>query len=98
MSVFCSSAPDIPANSLQLAFDVGAAIAKSGWNLIWGGGKASMMGEVAKGARAFGGKTIGVIPTSLKTIEFADEAADELHVVEDMRTRKAKLEIGRAHV
>jgi uncharacterized protein (TIGR00730 family) len=92
VSVFCSSAPDIPANSLQLAFDVGAAIAKSGWNLIWGGGKASMMGEVAKGARAFGGKTIGVIPTSLKTIEFADEAADELHVVEDMRTRKAKLE------
>ena len=92
VSVFCSSAPDIPPNSLQLAFDVGAAIAKSGWNLIWGGGKASMMGEVAKGARAFGGKTIGVIPTSLKTIEFADEAADELHVVEDMRTRKAKLE------
>lgn len=92
VSVFCSSAPDIPENSLQLAFDIGAAIAQSGWNLIWGGGKASMMGQVAAGARKFGGKTIGVIPTSLKTIEFADESADELHVVEDMRTRKAKLE------
>lgn len=92
VSVFCSSAPDIPTDSLRLAFDIGAAIAQSGWNLIWGGGKASMMGQVAAGARKFGAKTIGVIPASLKTIEFADEAADELHIVDNMRNRKAKLE------
>ena len=70
VSVFCSSAPDIPQSSLELAFDIGKAIGQQGWDLVWGGGKASMMGQVAKGAREAGSVTIGVIPEPLKRIEF----------------------------
>ncbi len=92
VSVYCSSAKEIPQHSLDLAFEIGAAIGKNGWELVWGGGKASMMGKVAEGARSVGAKTIGVIPESLINLEFEDKDAHEMHVVTNMRTRKAKLE------
>ena len=92
VSVFCSSAPDIPKSALDLAFEVGQAIGAQSWNLVWGGGAASMMGEVAKGARAAGAETIGVIPEGLKKVEFEDTDATNMYVVTDMRTRKAKIE------
>jgi len=92
VSVFCSSAPDIPKSSLDLAFGIGEAIGEQGWDLVWGGGKASMMGAVAKGARSKGAATIGVIPQPLINLEFEDKDATEMHVVSDVRTRKAKIE------
>ncbi len=92
VSVFCSSAPDIPKSSLDLAFAIGEAIGEQGWDLVWGGGKASMMGAVAKGARSKGSATIGVIPQPLIKLEFEDKDATQMHVVSDMRTRKAKIE------
>ena len=92
VSVFCSSAPDIPKSSLDLAFAIGEAIGEQGWDLVWGGGKASMMGAVAKGARSKGAATIGVIPQPLIKLEFEDKEASQMHVVSDMRTRKAKIE------
>lgn len=92
VSVFCSSAPNIPVTSLDLAFEIGKAIGEQGWDLVWGGGKASMMGQVAIGARSVGAKTIGVIPEPLINLEFEDKEATHMHVVSDMRTRKAKIE------
>ena len=92
VSVFCSSAPNIPQTSLELAFNIGKAIGDQGWDLVWGVGKASMMGEVAKGARSTGAATIGVIPEGLKKVEFEDTDATNMHVVTNMRTRKAKIE------
>ena len=92
VSVFCSSAPNIPKSSLDLAFGIGEAIGEQGWDLVWGGGKASMMGAVAKGARSKGAATIGVIPQPLINLEFEDKDATQMHVVSDMRTRKAKIE------
>lgn len=50
------------------------------------------MGAVARGVRAGGGRTIGVIPQSLVDIEFADNESHELHVVGSMRERKAMIE------
>jgi uncharacterized protein (TIGR00730 family) len=75
-----------------LAFAIGEAIGEQGWDLVWGGGKASMMGAVAKGARSKGAATIGVIPQPLINLEFEDKEATQMHVVSDMRTRKAKIE------
>ena len=92
VAVFCSSAPNIPESSLDLAFNIGKAIGEQGWDLVWGGGKASMMGAVARGARASGVATIGVIPEPLINLEFEDKQASQMHVVTNMRTRKAKIE------
>jgi hypothetical protein len=92
VAVYCSSAPDIKPEYLDLAFNIGVAIGTEGWDLVWGGGTASMMGAVARGARSVGAPTIGVIPERLRNKEFEDAEASEMHVVSDMRTRKGKIE------
>lgn len=46
------------------------------------------MGAVARAARAAGARTTGVIPAALLDLEVGDQDADELLVVDDMRTRK----------
>ncbi len=46
------------------------------------------MGAVARAARAGGARTVGVIPAALLELEVGDQDADELLVVDDMRTRK----------
>jgi hypothetical protein len=88
IAVFCSSSPTIDNKYVQLAYDLGQAIAASSNELVTGGGHISMMGAVSRGARDNKGKTIGVIPQALVYIEFADHDNDELHVVETMGQRK----------
>jgi len=82
----------VPAHYLRLAADVGAAVARRGWQLVSGGGHVSMMGAVAHAARDAGGRTLGVIPRALVDLEVADTDADELLVTDTMRERKALME------
>lgn len=90
--VFCSSAGAIDPDLVGLAAEVGRAIAERGWSLVSGGGRVSMMGALARGAREAGGRTVGVIPAALQGLELADRDADELVVTSDMRTRKAEMD------
>ncbi|HEY2043382.1 MAG TPA: TIGR00730 family Rossman fold protein [Jatrophihabitans sp.] len=87
--VFCASSETIDLSYLELATEVGERIGKGGHRLVSGGGRVSMMGAVATAARAHGAHTIGVIPHQLVSAEVADNAADELIVVDTMRERKA---------
>ena len=73
---------------MELAAQVGSALAERGWGLVSGGGSQSMMGAVARATRAGGGTTIGVIPQALVEFEVADHESDELIVTTDMRERK----------
>jgi hypothetical protein len=86
--VYCASAEGIDPKYLDLAAAVGARIAEDGHSLVSGGGNASMMGAVARAARAGGAHTLGVIPEHLVPLEVADTDADELIVVQTMRERK----------
>ena len=90
--VFCASSLHIDARYLDLAADVGTAIADRGWDLVSGAGSISMMGAVARAARAAGGHTIGVIPDALVQREVADHDSDELLVTRDMRQRKGLMD------
>jgi uncharacterized protein (TIGR00730 family) len=90
--VYCASSQAIDPRHVALATAVGEGIAARGWDLVSGGGKVSMMGAVATAVRAGGGHTIGVIPEGLRRFEDEDTDADELVVVADMRTRKARME------
>jgi len=92
IAVYCASSTAVSPENLTLGFNLGAAIAQRGHELVWGGGAISVMGEVAKGARAHGGRTIGVIPERLMNVEFIDHDSSELHVVADMRERKGLIE------
>ncbi|MGQ0625923.1 MAG: TIGR00730 family Rossman fold protein [Sporichthyaceae bacterium] len=90
--VFCSSSEAIPARYVELGAEVGAELARRGHALVSGGGAISMMGSLARGARAGGAHTTGVIPEALLTREVADHGADELIVTADMRARKHEMD------
>ena len=90
--VYCSSSTAIDQSYVDLAADVGAEIARRGHSLVSGGGDLSCMGAVARAARAGGALTVGVIPAGLLELEVGDQDADELLVVDDMRTRKGLMD------
>jgi len=90
--VFCSSSGRIDRRYVEQAADLGAALAQRGHALVSGGGRVSCMGAVARAARAGGAHTVGVIPEALRELEVADEDADELVVVPDMRSRKGEMD------
>ncbi|KUH76721.1 decarboxylase [Mycolicibacterium novocastrense] len=92
--VYCASGPTHP-ELIELAEEVGRAIAERGWSLVSGGGNVSAMGALATAARSRGGHTVGVIPKALVHREVADVDADELVVTDTMRQRKEVME-GRA--
>ena len=92
IAVYCASSQAVSQEHRELGFSLGVAIAKAGHELVWGGGIISVMGEVARGTRSVGGRTIGVIPERLMKVEFVDNESDELHVVADMRARKGEIE------
>ena len=90
--VYCSSSLSIDSRYLDLASEVGHAIAREGWSLVSGGGSISMMGAVGRAVRHSGGHTLGVIPQALIDREICDHDSDELIVVDNMRARKGLME------
>ncbi len=90
--VYCASSLSIDPAYLRLAAEVGTELGRRGHWLVSGGGRVSMMGELARAARAAGAHTVGVIPRVLMTREVADSDADDLVVTTGMRDRKAAMD------
>ena len=90
--VFCASSTRIDPGYVDLAGAVGTELARRGHWWVSGGGDLSCMGAVARAARAGGARTVGVIPAALLDLEVGDQEADELLVVDDMRTRKGLMD------
>ena len=90
--VYCASSSRIDSSFLELASEVGRQLGERGHSLVSGGGNVSMMGAVARAARAAGARTVGVIPRPLLDLEVGDQDADELIIVDDMRTRKGLMD------
>jgi hypothetical protein len=90
--VYCASSEGIDGRYLDLATELGGALAERGHSLVSGGGRVSMMGAVARAARRGGAHTVGVIPAALVELEVADDDADELLIVPDMRARKGLMD------
>ncbi|RIV93329.1 TIGR00730 family Rossman fold protein [Aurantiacibacter xanthus] len=88
LAVYCGSATPADPRYMALAHEVGASLAERGIGVVYGGGKAGLMGAVADGALSAGGEVIGVIPTALVNLEVAHRGLTELHVVETMHQRK----------
>src|SRR4051812_44097278 len=60
--VFCGSRPGADPAFAGAAALMGAAIARRGMTLVYGGAKVGLMGVLADAALAEGGKVVGVIP------------------------------------
>ncbi|OYX62700.1 MAG: Rossman fold protein, TIGR00730 family [Sphingomonadales bacterium 32-64-17] len=88
LAVYCGSATPADPRYMALAREVGAALAQRGIGVVYGGGKAGLMGAVADGALSAGGEVIGVIPTALVNLEVAHTGLTELQVVDTMHQRK----------
>ena len=89
LAIYCGSASPADRRYLELAREVGTTLAQRGIGIVYGGGKAGLMGALADGALSAGGEVIGVIPTALVGRELAHHGCTELHVVETMHQRKA---------
>lgn len=86
--VYCGSGGGHDPAYLAAARTLGAAMAKGGIRLVYGGGGTGMMGEVARAVLQNGGEVVGIIPDFLKRKEVALEGIQEQHIVPDMHVRK----------
>jgi uncharacterized protein (TIGR00730 family) len=92
VTVYCSSSRDLPSAYYDAGRELGTAIARNDWRLIYGGNRIGLMGVVADAVRDAGGKVTGVSPRMMVDEGIGDEACDEMIVTETMRERKALLE------
>ncbi|HEX2535398.1 MAG TPA: TIGR00730 family Rossman fold protein [Chitinophagaceae bacterium] len=91
LAIFCGSKNGNDPVYAQHAQALGTLLGRRGITLIYGGGKAGLMGHVADSAMAAGGTVRGVIPKVLVEWEHQHEGITELMVVDDMHVRKRKL-------
>jgi len=92
VTVYCSSSKEIPPVYCRAGADLGAAIARNGWTLVYGGNRIGLMAPVADAARAAGGKVVGITPQLMLDHGIGYDLCDELVVTSGMRERKAVLE------
>ncbi len=89
--IFCGSYPGTQPFYMAAAHAMGLGLAKRNLGLVYGGGRVGLMGAVADGTLARGGKVTGVIPQSLVDRELAHTGLSELRVVTSMHQRKAMM-------
>jgi uncharacterized protein (TIGR00730 family) len=92
VTVYCSSSNKLAPAFVDAARDLGAALARNHWKLVYGGNTVGMMGVLADAVRAAGGKVIGVTPQLFIDKCVHDENCEELIVTRGMRDRKAEME------
>ena len=88
LCVYCGSRSGADPAFERAAQALGNAIARRGWQLVYGGGHAGLMGCVADAALVAGARVVGVIPRGLMQRELGHRGLTELHVVETMHERK----------
>ena len=71
---------------------LGGAIAENNHTVVFGGGAAGLMGAVARGAHAEGGKTVGVCPSFFNVDGALFSDCNEMIYTDTMRERKQLLE------
>src|SRR5262245_5538550 len=70
---------------------LGVFLAERHFNITYGGGAMGLMGALADGALSRGGRITGVLPRFMNELEWGHRGLTELHLVEDMHTRKHRL-------
>lgn len=89
--VYCGANAGKRPEYYQIATEMGVALAKRGINLVYGGGNVGLMRAVADGVLAGGTQVTGIIPNFLAELEVAHQTLTEIHFVDTMHERKAKM-------
>jgi uncharacterized protein (TIGR00730 family) len=91
LAVYCGSAPGSRPEFAAATRGTAQAMVSRGVDLVYGGGRLGCMGIIADTVLAAGGRVYGVIPRALVDLEVAHTGVTELHTVETMHERKAKM-------
>lgn len=91
IAIYCGSQMGKKDIYQQTAIAVGQTLAQHGHSIVYGGSKIGLMGLLANAALAHNGEVIGVMPTHFQQRELAHMGLTEMHVVDSMHTRKAKM-------
>ncbi len=91
LCVYCGSSNDVDPRHLEGAAELGRLAARRGVEIVFGGGHVGLMGALADGALAEGGRVTGVIPEHLKNRELGHKGVSELIVVDSMHARKKRM-------
>ncbi|MDR1696124.1 MAG: TIGR00730 family Rossman fold protein [Endomicrobium sp.] len=89
--VFCGSNSGKSKIFKETAVALGRLIASEKMELVYGGGKAGLMGSIADSVLENGGKVTGVIPEFLKKRELCHTGLSELIITGTMHARKNKM-------
>jgi len=89
--IFCGSYSGVRPEYAAAARTTAAALVTRGLTLVYGGGRIGLMGILADEVLRLGGKAIGVIPHALREREVGHGGLSELHVVDTMHQRKARM-------
>ncbi len=91
LAVYCGSAPGSKSVFADSARATAEAMVRNDVDLVYGGGRLGLMGLIADRVLDLGGHVYGAIPTALVDLEVAHEGLTELHRVDTMHERKAKM-------
>jgi len=89
IAIFCASSDGNQPLYLDVAREMGRALAARHYGTVYGGAQVGMMGALANAALAAGGNVIGVIPHVLEKVEITHRGLTELHITPNMHERKA---------
>ena len=88
LAVYCGSSNAIAPSYRAAAQAMGRALVDRNIELVYGGGRVGLMGEIADTVLEGGGNVHGVIPRKLMELEVGHTACTELFVVDGMHARK----------
>lgn len=91
LAVFCGSHAGRGEVYRAAAVRFAREVARREITLVYGGGNVGLMGVVADSALAAGGRVIGVLPRFLQERELGHAELTELHLVDSMHERKARM-------
>jgi uncharacterized protein (TIGR00730 family) len=89
--VFCGASATAQRMFLDLAYRAGQVVAAMPAQLVFGGGGRGMMGALATGALAAGGRVKGIIPRFLTAREPPHPNVGDIHFVDTMHDRKVAM-------
>ncbi len=91
LCVYCGSSNAVAPQHLAAAAGLGRLAAGRGIEIVFGGGRAGLMGALANGALDAGGRVTGIIPEHLRDLEVHHNGVSEMVVVDSMHTRKRRM-------
>lgn len=91
VAVYAASSSQVSSEYIDAAAELGRTLAAEGIEIVYGAGKAGLMGALADAALDAGGKVTGVIPQFMVDNGWCREKLTNLIVTPDMHTRKEKI-------